>query len=285
LTYGPALLGLRWSWYDIYFVLCHRTGKSMNSDALSPTVSWLSDEDLAKIYTSAYWNDIEEEKKKEWWILDNNYNKLWSYLNNTRLLHDYYAAEDFFKKEFDSQATIVDLAAGIGWTSVLLSKLNNVSEVHSVEISKHRIDLIMPAALEMFQGNPNKLKRYVGSFYKTKFDRDSMDAVFLSQAFHHAERPFFLLLEIHRILKINGVAFIFGEHYIDFKRIFRRFISSIIKDRKITFEFRELFRPDQVLGDHYYRVSDYFFMAEATGFACQVERLPSGDAMFILKKL
>jgi hypothetical protein len=92
-------------------------------------------------------------------------------------------------------------------------------------------------------------------------------------------------LEIHRILKTNGVAFIIGEHYIDLKRVIRRFFASIIKDKKFTFQFRELFIKDPVLGDHYYRVNDYFFMFEAAGFSCQVERLPSGDAMYILKKI
>lgn len=256
----------------------------MNNSELSPTTFWLSDSELSTIYTANYWNNIEEEKKKEWWIIDNDYEKLWTYLRKSNLLSDYYSAEENFKNKVNSPSVVADLAAGIGWTSALLSKLDNVSEVHSVEISKHRIDLIFPSAIKMFQANPTKIRRYVGSFYETKFESESLDVVFLTQAFHHADRPFHLLQEVRRILKANGFVYIIGEHYVDFKKIVRRFFSSVAKEHKINSQFRKLFPPDPVLGDHYYRVSDYFFIAESLGFSCNVEKLPSGYAMFILEK-
>jgi hypothetical protein len=40
--------------------------------------------------------------------------------------------------------------------------------------------MILPSAVEMFQGNPDKIRRYVGSFYETKFNSETMDAVFMS---------------------------------------------------------------------------------------------------------
>ena len=30
---------------------------------------WLNNEQLQSTYSSGYWNDVEEEKKKAWWIL------------------------------------------------------------------------------------------------------------------------------------------------------------------------------------------------------------------------
>jgi hypothetical protein len=79
------------------------------------------------------------------------------------------------------------------------------------------------------------------------------------------------------------LAFIIGEHYIDTKLIIKRFLSVLAKQRKLLTNFHALFESDPVIGDHYRRVSDYFF-ATAFGFCCEVERLPSGDAMFILRK-
>jgi len=36
---------------------------------LSPVEQWIADEALDAIYSSAYWNDVEGKKKKEWWIV------------------------------------------------------------------------------------------------------------------------------------------------------------------------------------------------------------------------
>ena len=82
--------------------------------------SWLSDEELKSIYTSSYWNDINEEKKKEWWIEDGNYKKCLDYLDSSKLLYEYQQSEKFIKDFSTESIKIADLAAGIGWTSVLL---------------------------------------------------------------------------------------------------------------------------------------------------------------------
>jgi ubiquinone/menaquinone biosynthesis C-methylase UbiE len=136
----------------------------------------------------------------------------------------------------------------------------------------------------MFNGDSTKINRYVGSFYNIKLQDESIDVAILSQAFHHAERPSDLLQEIHRILKRTGVVYIFGEHFIDWKKILWRFLSILLKKRKLIINFRELFPTDPVLGDHYYKISDYFKMAEAAGFSCTVDILPSGQALYTLYK-
>ena len=108
---------------------------------------WLSDTDLKSIYTSAYWNDIEKEKKKEWWIDNGNYEKCLHYINSSGLLSEYQKSEKFIQ-EFSRKVVIADLASGIGWTSALLSKLSNVAEVHAVEISKHRLGSLFENAVK-----------------------------------------------------------------------------------------------------------------------------------------
>jgi len=257
----------------------------IKKNALKPAISWLTEKELNDIYTSNYWNNISEEKKKVWWIKEGGYEKLWAYLKSSKLYDDHCAAEKKIKSLFKGKKIVVaDLAAGIGWTSAMLSKLDIVEEVNCVEISKHRIDLLCHSAVDMFSGKADKLNRYIGSFYSTKFADDSIDVAFMSQAFHHADKPFFLLKEVNRVLKKNGVALIIGEPYIDIKRIIKRFLSVLVKEGKLVTNFHDLFQPDPELGDHYYRVSDYVFLAASLGFSCEVERLPSGDAMFILRK-
>jgi len=256
----------------------------MSFENLSPTINWLTDEENKRIYTSEFWNDLEQEKPKHWYIVDNNFEKLWDHLRKSKLYDDYLAGEQRLKDYANNNLTIVDLAAGIGWTSALLSKLNIVKEVNCVDISKHRMDLICPKAIEMFEGRPEKINRFIGSFYSTKFENESADVVFMSQAFHHADQPFKLLQETHRILKKNGIVIIIGEPYKNLYKIFKRFIYFFMKNKRFTFNFRELFPIHPVLGDHFYRVSDYFFISEAVGFDCKMEILPSKDCMYILKK-
>ena len=246
--------------------------------------NWLSDEELETIYTSSYWNDIEEEKKKEWWIEDGNYKKCIDYLNSSKLLYEYQQAEKFINN-FEGQAIrVADLAAGIGWTSALLSKLPNVSEVHAVEISKHRIGSLFEHSFKMLSGENNKIFRYLGSFYDLQFDDKSIDIIFMSQAFHHADKPFKLLFECDRVLKDYGRIILVGEHYIGIKKIIRRFLSILIRQKKVTINFYEMFKPDQVLGDHYYRCSDYYFMFGSMGYDVQHKQLESGKVIYIADK-
>lgn len=49
------------------------------------------------------------------------------------------------------------------------------------------------------------------------------------------------------------------------KRAVKRFILT----GKININFCELFNPDEILGDHYYRIDDYYFLFQS--FAYTVE--------------
>lgn len=245
---------------------------------------WLSDEQLESIYTSAYWNDIDEEKKKEWWIEDGNYENCIKFLHSSKLLDEYEESQKFIGNMGRQSLRIADLAAGMGWTSVLLSKLPEVAEVHAVEISKHRLGLLFEHALKMLSGNGDKIFRYLGSFYKLGFQDNSMDVVYMSQAFHHADKPLNLLVECDRVLKSRGRIILVGEHYIGAKRILRRFFSELIKRRKLTFDFYRLFPTDHSDGDHFYKKSDYYFMFSAMGYRVKHVALKNNKVIYIADK-
>lgn len=255
---------------------------------MTPVTNWLTEKQIKELYTSDYWNDLEEEKKKEWWINDGNYEKCIQYLINSNLLQDYKDSEKYIIEKCNMSeqgARILDLAAGIGWTSSLLSKLDCIREVLAVELSVHRIGELFEHAVKMFGGNASKIKRYIGSFYSLKLDDNSIDVIFMSQAFHHANKPFALLQECDRVLVKNGRIVIIGEHNINAIRIMKRFFSELITNRKFTLNFFELFQPDPILGDHYYRVSDYYFMFRSMGYELKHYSLPSGDLMYIADKI
>lgn len=246
--------------------------------------NWLSDEELKSLYTASYWNNIEEEKKKEWWIEDGNYAKCINYLESSGLLYEYRQAEKFISNFAGTGLKIADLAAGTGWTSALLSRSQNVSEVHAVEISKHRLDALFEYSVKMLSGDENKIFRYMGSFYDLRFEDKSMDIVYMSQAFHHADKPLELLSECDRVLQKNGRIILVGEHYFGIMRIIRRFLSTLIRQQKIAICFHELFPPDQVLGDHFYRDSDYYSMFGSLGYDLKQFHFGGENVIYIADK-
>jgi SAM-dependent methyltransferase len=229
-------------------------------DELRPIVKWLDEEALSSIYTSQYWNDLSAEQSKEWWIADGGevaYERLRTSLDEVGLMTEYRIAEHYISTLTRNDLSIADLASGIGWASSLFSKLPNVRSVHAVEISHHRLELLFPQAVRLFKGEASKLNRNLGSFYNLQFPDVSMDIVFLSSAFHHASNPLRLLTEVDRVLRPGGALILIGENFIGWRNVFRRMIKKLLLEGKYCTNFQELFPPDQVLGDHYYRVGDY----------------------------
>lgn len=250
---------------------------------LTPINKWLSEAEISNIYSSEYWNNLEEEKKKEWWIIDGNYNRCLNYLQASGLMDEYIDAENFIASISKTNLVIADLASGIGWTSALLSKLSNVAEIYSVEISEHRLNDLFIESIKMMQGDENKIHRCLGSFYDLKFEDNSLDIVFLSQAFHHADRPLNLLVECDRVLKPGGSLIIIGEHYFSYFKILKGFVRSMFQGKFHT-RFHYLFPTDHDLGDHYYSNSDYDFMFRSMGLKTSVKIAKTGKAMYMCSK-
>jgi SAM-dependent methyltransferase len=238
-------------------------------DVESPVEQWLDDGALRSIYSSNYWNDLAAERSKEWWIVEGSeaaYARLRAYLDESGLMEDYVVAEPYVSEMSSAALSIADLASGIGWTSSLLSKLPNVGRVHAVEISKHRLELLFPQAVKMFGGDWTKITRNLGSFYQLKFDDSSLDLVFLSSAFHHAENPLRLLTEVDRVLRPGGRLILIGETHLSRFAVARRIAKMLVTRRRLVTNFFELFPPDDELGDHYYRESDYYLFGQMLGY-------------------
>lgn len=251
---------------------------------MRPITPWISESEAQSIYSSRYWNNVEEEKKKAWWIADGNHQQCIDYLEQSGLLQEFHSVEKTIDGFSGNSIKIADLAAGIGWTSALLSRLPNVAEVHAVEVSQHRLSDLFEISFRMMEGDEQKLHRYLGSFYDLKFEDKSIDIILLAQAFHHANRPLHLLVECDRVLKDGGLIILIGEHHISFKLIIRGFLSKLIKKREIVTAFHDLFPPDHNLGDHYYRISDYEFMFRALGYRLELHDPQNGNMMFVAEK-
>lgn len=211
-----------------------------------------------------------------------SYDRLRRYLHQSGLMSQYHAAEKSILELPTRNLAIADLAAGIGWTSVLLSKLSNVGAVHAVELSRHRLELLFPRAVQMLEGNPAKLHRYLGSFYDLRFENASMDVVFLAQAFHHASNALRLMTEIDRVLKPGGRLIMIGENFISTPQVAKRMVKKLLTERRVTSNFYELFPPDEESGDHYYRPSDYRFFLHLLGYGVRQFTVHDNQAAVIV---
>lgn len=247
---------------------------------------WLSTEEIDGIFSSAFWNDVEVEKLKEWWIDDRNPGRSTDYLVTSGLLDEYHFAERLIVEEaIGDGLDVLDLAAGVGWTSALLSKLPCVKYVHAVEISAHRLGELFEKWSALLKAEGHKIRRYLGSFYDLKFPNACMDVVFMSQAFHHAHSPLRLLLECDRVLKKGGRIVLVGEHHITSWMFMRRVLANLIKKRRFSTNFYELFPSDNIGGDHYYRIADYYFLFGSLGYSLQHVLVPNScNFIFIAKK-
>lgn len=241
--------------------------------------AWLDENELSQIYTAGYWNDIERERAKQWWIADGKYERCLSYLETSGLLAEYRVAEEVITGTGRDGLTVLDLAAGTGWASALLTKLSCVSSVVAVEISQHRLAELFEHSFKMLGGDENKVVRCLGSFYDLKIGAGSVDIVFMSQAFHHAERPFDLFHQCDRVLKPGGMVLLVGEHWISTTKLIARTLLFVARSGRLPESFQDVFPTDPILGDHYYRRSDYYFLLGAFGY--EVRHIKTGRSKCI----
>ncbi|MBM3249751.1 MAG: class I SAM-dependent methyltransferase [Candidatus Omnitrophica bacterium] len=248
--------------------------------------SWLTDKEIETIYSGRYWSNEEEEKNKDWYILDGNTEKILRYLKKkTTYYAEYESILDFSRKMgIPLKGVGADLAAGVCWTTALLSRVDDIEKIYATEISKHRLLKIAPLVIDLFNGCGNKITRVIGSFYDIKLPDQSLDFCFMSQAFHHADDPVRLLGEIRRVLKPSGVVLIIGESPVNSTDFIKEYIKNTIKvilpvrklKKRVVYEifpkFNQLFSADNESGDHFYRINDYVDLFNRCGFRLYINK-------------
>ncbi len=244
-------------------------------------VLWMGDEDLQSVATSAFWNDEEIEHEKAYNIQDGQSEKLLRYLRDETTYYDQCEAVVNFARDLGLkiQGTGIDVAAGVCWTTALLSKIESVDTQYAIDISKHRLFKLAPLVIKEFGGKSNKIIRVFGSFYDIRLPDASVDFCMMCQAFHHADDPWRLLGELHRVLKPGAPVLVIGETPIYPLQLLKKRIKNVIKmvlpppfyASKPVFRlwpsFEDLYPPDLEGGDHYYHIREYPKSFEQCGFA------------------
>jgi SAM-dependent methyltransferase len=136
--------------------------------------------------------------------------RLWAHLIEHTNIVDAARAVDW-DALLPHDARVLDLGCGSGWLTGLLSAHGSVARVTAWDASQHLLEEILPAMVTQVGGTLEKVDRVCGGFAPLLLDDDSIDAVVMSSAFHHADAPGALLDEIRRVLAPGGVALLLNE--------------------------------------------------------------------------
>jgi ubiquinone/menaquinone biosynthesis C-methylase UbiE len=253
----------------------------------SALVTWLDGNQLGEVATATYWNDEEVEKEKAFDVVGGEARTLVHYLRDeTTSLKELEEGVQFASDAgYPLHGVGVDAAAGVCWTTAIVSRIDAVKKVYAIDISKHRLLRLAPIVLRMFQAQTRKITRVLGTFDHMRLDDASIDFCLLSQALHHAEDPLRLLRELRRVLKPGGTLIVIGEDPIYPAGIPLKWLKNVIKlilpemirpgtrpVHRLLPTFAELFPTNETTGDHYYRIADYHRMFRATEFELHVKR-------------
>lgn len=254
------------------------------------TELWLKEYDLTEIPYSQYWNDEQEEKKKDEWysVMNGEFVKMEKHISDTGLLQDLKECINVLRVSYGRElcGVGIDLAAGVLWPAPYLFDKNNIKKLYMVEYSKHRLFELGPKVLDFYKVPKDKIVLALGNFYDIHLANSTVDFILLSSAFHHADKPDVLLSEINRVLKRNGVVIVIGEPIAHLDRVARHVLKYLIS-KIFTYSWQKrlfgrtvnvprLFvRPeepisiDEYLGDRLYTNSQYESLFVNNGFSFQ----------------
>lgn len=121
----------------------------------------------------AYWNDLGEEARKPYYVTSADDPRLIRWLREeTNLERCFLAALEFAAEELRwPGGDVLDVGAGVCWTTALLSKRAGVASVLAIDFSRHRIEQIAPLVIAQLQGNIDKITRVCGEFLQFEAGR------------------------------------------------------------------------------------------------------------------
>ena len=177
-------------------------------------------------------------------------------------------AEIYIGTEFSG--TVIDMGAGRGTCSAIMTQYPKVEKVYAVEYSYSTLENIFPLAIKRVKGSKEKVTLCHGSFNDVKLSDNSVDFVVEGGSYHHSEDIEQTLQETFRILKPGGW----------FVGIDRSWPDEMSEDELDKIRYKELSKKQKELyglpidkvftradwGEHEYHHSDWLSYLEKIGF-------------------
>lgn len=113
---------------------------------------------------------------------------------------------------------ILDLGAGTGWLSILLSRRDNVERIYALDSSATNLKTMLPPLTDLMGGHVGKITPVLALFTPILVADGFFDVIVASSAVHHAPDLAECLLEMHRVLKPGGFFLILNEQPVSYRR-------------------------------------------------------------------
>ena len=179
---------------------------------------------------------------------------------------------------------VLDLGAGTGWLSLLVSRHEAVGEVTVLDSSRSNLEGMLPQIAPLIGGDLSKLKPVVGRFSPLLVPDQYFDVIVESSAIHHAESLPQLLAELARALKPNGYLILINETILPDWMLVGMALSRALKiirsvvTKKWVPDAPEISATtvvtDQFLGDRAYCEWQWQQALASAGFEVQTIRTP-----------
>jgi ubiquinone/menaquinone biosynthesis C-methylase UbiE len=130
--------------------------------------------------------------------------------------------------------SVADVGAGTGFfTRIFSEKVGETGKVYAVDISPQFLAHIAAESKKRGQTNVVTIR---GDQVEIKLPQESVDLVFLSDVYHHLEKPEKALSSIHRALKPSGILVV-----IDFDKVAGQSSDFVLKHVRAT---KDVFRKE-----------------------------------------
>ena len=128
---------------------------------------------------------------------------------------------------------LLDLGCGTGWLSAVLSRLDNVASIDSLDSDTNNLSKMLPEVIKILGGKVEKIKPIRGLFQPILREDKYYDIIVASSAVHHSDSLIGLLKELNRAVSDNGKVILINEiafssfHFLKF--IVKQFALIMIK--------------------------------------------------------
>ena len=119
--------------------------------------------------------------------------------------------ELFSGKEIEG--TVVEVGAGTGFCSALISKRKNVKKIYALDFEMFSLEKLMPNVFEALGAKEDKIERVLGSYDDMKLEDNSIDLIVGMGALHHSQDLKTSFNEFYRVLKPGGYVLISDPAY------------------------------------------------------------------------
>lgn len=157
------------------------------------------------------------------------------------------------------KGNILDVGAGVAWTSAILSKYEKVQKVKSLDCSEHRLMTIAPIVFNQFEGNLSKFDPVVADFTDIVLKKESYNVVLFCQSLYMFPNMEDILKKAYSLLVPGGVLLVIAES-----------IAEKSSDLSLGYRIRCLKQKitgrADISNNHFYRDEEYKNAIQRVGF-------------------